>query len=144
MLNKSLSASLAAALLAASSFASEPACWYGELPRPVFDEKPELVDFYYKAWDLAHSRIDEVPGLPAPRYMDEAHRSDRIWIWDTCFMVHFCKYCPDEFPGIASLENFYGVMLADKYDFSRRRVPYSRVRRLEKIDGAPLYGSGCR
>ena len=114
MLNKSLSASLAAALLAASSFASKPACWYGELPRPIFDEKPELIDFYYKAWDLAHSRIDEVPGLPAPRYMDEAHRSDRIWIWDTCFMVHFCKYCPDEFPGIASLENFYGVMLADK------------------------------
>ena len=88
--------------------------WRAQLPRPVFDEKPELVDFYYKAWEIAHTRIDTIPGLPAPRYMDEAHRSDRIWIWDTCFMVHFCKYCPEEFPGIESLENFYGVMLADK------------------------------
>lgn len=107
--------SLAAASLAAISFcpSSAAADWRAELPRPVFDERTELVDFYYKAWELAHSRIDEVPGLPAPRYMDEAHRSDRIWIWDTCFMVHFCKYCPKEFPGIASLENFYGVMLAD-------------------------------
>ena len=116
MMSKGFSVSLAAAFLAAVPFASLPAAqnWRGELPRPVFDEKPELVDFYYKAWELAHSRIDEVPGLPAPRYMDEAHRSDRIWIWDTCFMVHFCKYCPKEFPGIQSLENFYGVMLADK------------------------------
>ena len=89
------------------------ATWQDDLPRPVFDEKQELVDFYYKAWELAHNRIDELPGLPAPRYMDEAHQSDRIWIWDTCFMVHFCKYCPQEFPGIESLENFYGVMLAD-------------------------------
>ena len=88
-MSKGFSVSLAAAFLAAVPFASLPAAqdWRGELPRPVFDEKPELVDFYYKAWELAHSRIDEVPGLPAPRYMDEAHRSDRIWIWDTCFMA---------------------------------------------------------
>ena len=87
--------------------------WRTKLPRPVFDEKPELVEFYKAAWEIAHTRIDTIPGLPAPRYMDEAHASNRIWIWDTCFMVHFCKYCPDEFPGIESLENFYGVMLAD-------------------------------
>ena len=93
--------------------------WKSHLPRPIYDERPELVDFYYKAWEIAHTRIDEVPGIPAPRYMDEAHRSDRIWIWDTCFMVHFCKYCPAEFPGIESLENFYGVMLAD----SERPLP---------------------
>ena len=85
--------------------------WHEGLPQPVYDEKPEWIDFYYKAWEIAHKRIDNVQGLPAPRYMDEAHRSDRIWIWDTCFMVHFCKYCPEEFPGIESLENFYVVML---------------------------------
>lgn len=87
--------------------------WREQLPKPVFDEKPELVDFYNKAWTLAHDRIDNLPGMPVSRYMDEAYRSDRIWIWDTCFMVHFCKYCPREFPGIESLENFYAVLLAD-------------------------------
>ena len=96
--------------------------WQEELPRPIFDEDPSLVEFYNKAWKLAHNRIDEVPGLPAPRYMDEAHRSDRVWIWDTCFMAHFCKYCPKVFPGIESLENFYCVMLADK------AVPLPKVR----------------
>ena len=96
-----------------ASAKAEGKAWQGLLPRPVYDAKPELVSFYGKAWALAHDRIDELPGLPAPRYMDEAHMSNRIWIWDTCFMVHFCKYCPQEFPGIESLENFYGVMLAD-------------------------------
>lgn len=88
--------------------------WHARLPRPVFDENPKLSDFYDRAWELAHERIDTVIGIPAPRYMDEAHRSDRVWIWDTCFMAHFCKYCPGEFPGIESLDNFYGIVLADR------------------------------
>ena len=99
--------------------------WRRQLPRPVFDEKPELIELYDKAWEIAHTRIDTIPGLPAPRYMDEAHQSDRIWIWDTCFMVHFCKYCPQEFPGIESLENFYDVMLAE----DRRPLPKVRGNR---------------
>ena len=84
-----------------------------QLPRPVFDEKPELVELYDKAWEIAHTRIDNVPGIPVPRYMDEGHRSDWIWIWDTCFMAHFCKYAPWEFPGIDSLGNFYGLMFPE-------------------------------
>ncbi len=87
--------------------------WRIALPRPVFDECPELVDFYYRAWEIAHTRIVNVPGLPVPRYMDCGHRSDRIWIWDTCFMALYCKYCPSEFPGIESLENFYSLLLDD-------------------------------
>ena len=86
----------------------------GKLPRPIYDERPEFVDLYYKAWELAYERIDTLAGLPAPIYMDEAHMSSRIWIWDTCLMAHFCKYCPSVFPGIESLDNFYGVMLADQ------------------------------
>ena len=87
--------------------------WRDALPRPVFDERPELVDLYYRAWEIAHTHIVDVPGLPMPRYMDCGHRSDRIWIWDTCFMALYCKYAPKEFPGIESLENFYSLMLDD-------------------------------
>ena len=87
--------------------------WEARLPRPIFDERPELVEFYVKAWEIAHTRIDNLPGIPVPRYMDEGHRSDWIWIWDTCFMAHFCKYAPWEFPGIESLGNFYGIMFPE-------------------------------
>ena len=99
--------------------------WEPRLPRPVFDEKSELVDFYYKAWEIAHTRIDNLPGIPVPRYMDEGHRSDWIWIWDTCFMAHFCKYAPREFPGIDSLGNFYGILMPDG-DFTLPKVRGNR------------------
>ena len=88
--------------------------WRDLMPRPIFDERPELTQFYYKTWEIAHTRIDCQPGLPVPRYMDEGHRSDWIWIWDTCFMVHFCKYLPEEFPGVDSLGNFYSILMPDK------------------------------
>ena len=96
-----------------SHLSPSSSAWRDALPRPVFDERPELVDFYDKAWDIAHTHIVDVPGLPMPRYMDCGHRSDRIWIWDTCFMALYCKYAPQEFPGIESLENFYSLLLDD-------------------------------
>ena len=77
------------------------------LPEPVFDENPGLIDFYWRAWELAWDHVVEKPGAPASPYMDEAFDPDTIWIWDTCFMVHFCKYAPDLFPGIQSFDNFY-------------------------------------
>ena len=77
------------------------------LPEPVFDENPEWIDFYWKAWELAWDHVVEKPGAPASPYMDEAFDPDTIWIWDTCFMVHFCKFAPQLFPGIQSFDNFY-------------------------------------
>ena len=37
--------------------------WRSKLPRPVFDENPELVEFYRKAWEIAHTRIDNIDEL---------------------------------------------------------------------------------
>ena len=79
----------------------------GGIPTPVFDEKPEYVDFYWTAWEQAKAHIKEQPGLVQPRYMDEGFRDDAIWIWDSEFMVMFCKYAPKVFPGIQTLDNFY-------------------------------------
>jgi glycogen debranching enzyme len=77
------------------------------IPEPVLDSDSSLIDLYWKAWKLAWDHVKEAEGIPVSPYMDEAFANDRIWIWDTCFMVHFCKYSPRLFPGIQSLENFY-------------------------------------
>lgn len=77
------------------------------LPEPVFDLHPEWVDFYWKAWELAWDHIKEKANAPQSPYMDEAFSDKVIWIWDTCFMMHFCKYAHGYFPGIESLNNFY-------------------------------------
>ncbi|MBR6347025.1 MAG: hypothetical protein IKR69_06520 [Bacteroidales bacterium] len=87
--------------------------WHALVPAPVYDARPEYLELYDKAWNLAYQHIDTIPGIPSPLYMDEAHRSDRIWVWDSAFMGHFCKYCPSVFPGVKSLDNFYKILLSD-------------------------------
>ena len=77
------------------------------IPTPVFDAKPEYVDLYWTAWQQAKDHIKYQPGLVQPRYMDEGFRDEVIWIWDSEFMVMFCKYAPKLFPGIETLDNFY-------------------------------------
>ena len=81
------------------------------LPSPVFDEHPEFIDLYWKAWDLAWDHVKEIPGMPQSPYMDEGFCDTDIWIWDTCFMALYCKYAPVElYPGYPSLKNFYSVI----------------------------------
>lgn len=77
------------------------------IPSPVFDGKPEYVDLYWTTWEQAKDHIKYQPGLVQPRYMDEGFRDEVIWIWDSEFMVMFCKYAPKLFPGIETLDNFY-------------------------------------
>ncbi|HPR83573.1 MAG TPA: trehalase family glycosidase [Pontiellaceae bacterium] len=93
--------------------AGESADWRASVPVPVFEKEPGYVELYWKAWEIAHQKIKTQPGLPQSPYIDEAFWDDTIWIWDTCFMALFCKYAPDEFPGVESLNNFY-VPLHDK------------------------------
>ncbi len=85
--------------------------WKKSVPVPVFDERPEYLEFYDRAWELAHAHVLEIPGMPQTPYMDEACSIADIWIWDTCFMMFFCKYAPDVFPGIETLNNFYKPIL---------------------------------
>lgn len=84
----------------------DPSC----CPEPVFDNEPDLVRLYWRAWELAWEHIKGCDDAPVSPFMDEAFSDHTIWIWDTCFMVHFCKYAPQAFPGIGSFENFYQVM----------------------------------
>ncbi|WFB36972.1 trehalase family glycosidase [Kiritimatiellota bacterium B12222] len=84
--------------------------WRQHVPKPVFEQNAGLVELYWKAWELAHDHIKHLEGLPQSPYMDEAFSDTNIWIWDTCFMAHFCKYAADSFPGIESLKNFYAPM----------------------------------
>ncbi len=84
--------------------------WRKQLPMPVYDERPQFVDLYLKAWELAYAHIKDIKGMPQTPYMDEAFCDTQIWIWDTSFMSLFCKYARRVFPGVESLKNFYEVL----------------------------------
>ena len=83
------------------------------IPQPVYD-KEDYSDFYKKAWELAFGHIKDIPGMPQNPYMDEAFCETQLWIWDSCFMSLFTKYARDVFPGIETLNNFYGVLYDGK------------------------------
>ncbi len=124
--------------------------WKKEIPKPVFDEEPGYLELYEKAWELAHDHIYEIPGMPQTPYMDEAFLICDMWIWDTCFMMFFCKYAPNVFPGIETLNNFYQP-LHDHVPLPKVRVfnpePWTELNdgdmaqvRIHIPDNPPLFG----
>lgn len=77
-------------------------------PQPVLSEHPDWIDLYWKAWEIASSKVQygtETNGF-VEEYLDEGFNSN-IFQWDTCFMMFFAKYCNGVFPTIVSLDNFY-------------------------------------
>ena len=85
------------------------------VPQPIFEKEPGYVELYWKAWEQAYDHVAVQEGIPQSPYMDEAFASSHVWIWDTCFMVLFCKYSPERFPGVETLNNFYEAFHSDKY-----------------------------
>lgn len=90
------------------------------LPEPVLEKHKGWIDLYRKAWQLHAGSIRQgtLANNFVPSYVDEAFDSD-IYQWDTCFMMLFDKYGYNEFPTIASLENFYRKQASDGF-ISRR------------------------
>ncbi len=91
-------------------------CPREHIPTPILAEHPEWVEVYWKAWQIAWSRI-QAPGPKSgfvSSYMDEAF-NPHIFQWDTCFMVLFGRYAGGVFPGIHSLDNFYAKQHPDGF-----------------------------
>lgn len=84
--------------------------WRNQVPEVVYPDTG-LVNLYYKTWEMAAGRVRRGPkGLPASPYLDENCYEDQIWIWDTCFMTLFSKYCPSVYPGKETMLNLYAPL----------------------------------
>ena len=95
-----------------SNFENEK--WQDFIPIPIYEEKPEYLEFYKKSWEIAHSHLKHIDGMPQTPYMDEGFCETQLWIWDSCFMSLFCKYAQEVFPGVETLKNFYEVLYNNK------------------------------
>jgi glycogen debranching enzyme len=87
---------------------------FNRLPQPFAADHPGWIEIYDFAWRLASSHIRTRNGRA---YMDAAWDPTRNyqWVWDTCFMSLYCRYAPDQFPGVQSLDNFYELQTPDGY-----------------------------
>lgn len=86
------------------------------LPVPILEKSPRLVNLYWKAWSIALGKVRKPrPGSHfVSDYMDEGF-SDNIFQWDTCFMVMFGRYGQDALPGVKSFDNFYARQHEDGF-----------------------------
>jgi hypothetical protein len=79
-----------------------------ELPAPIVDDEPRLVEMYWKAWQLAFRNFHQPkPGSGYVSNFIDAAFNQNIFLWDTSFMTMFCNYGHPVVPGIGSLDNFY-------------------------------------
>ena len=81
---------------------------------PVSEELAQRM--YDKALSITKSKIrggDSEPYFKKP-FIDAAFNNN-IFLWDTCFMVCFCKYHMDELPVYQALDNFYDQMEEDGF-----------------------------
>lgn len=79
-----------------------------KLPQPVLDDNKELVELYWKAWELAFKHMKKPPkGSPFISNYFDAASAPNVFQWDTIFMIMFSRYGEDIFPSVQSLDNFY-------------------------------------
>jgi len=103
---------------------------FGRLPRPVADDHPEFVELYDAAWRIAARHIARHRN--GREFMDVAWgRPGQLWewVWDSCFVALYCRYAPEQYPGMASLDNFYELQREDgyismTYDMNTGEEPY--------------------
>ena len=105
---------------AKKTYVPEPLPTFAEardkLPNPIIDGRPELVEMYWKCWELAYRHLRQPrPGSPfVSNYLDAAFNGN-IFQWDTIFMMMFARYGHAEFPAIQSLDNLYARQHANGF-----------------------------
>lgn len=94
------------------------------LPEPVLEKKPEYIESYWHAWEIAfrHLHVPSTESGLVSNFVDAAF-NDNIFMWDTAFITMFCNLAHPYVPGIRSLDNFYCKQMDDG------EIPRELVRR---------------
>jgi hypothetical protein len=84
------------------------------LPAPIYDERPDFVACYWKAWEMAFRHWRKpAPGSPfVADFIDEGF-NESLFLFDTSFVTMFSSYGRPCAPGIEALDNFYVTQMED-------------------------------
>ncbi len=87
-----------------------------KLPVPHWPDRPDVLEFYWRTWELAFNNIHQISGdngFIAP-YIDPAFNGN-IFTEDCGFMVLFCRYGFRAFDFQQTLDNFYNKQHEDGF-----------------------------
>lgn len=86
------------------------------LPIPVIEGKPQWVDLYYKAWELAFQNIDYVGKEGWKPQLTCMPGVGIVWQWDSCLMAFITNYSNGTLSALNNLDNLYRLRrLSDGY-----------------------------
>lgn len=78
------------------------------LPQPYWPARPQAIDAYWRAWEIAFSNLRPAgpdSGNIHP-YLDSAFNGN-LFMWDSVFSLFFARYGRNAFPFQKTLDNFY-------------------------------------
>ncbi len=79
-----------------------------DLPQPYWKGHDKEIGMYWKSWEIGFSHLKK----PTPQngflssYLDTAYNGN-IFMWDSVFISHYCRYGIRVFPFQQTLDNFY-------------------------------------
>lgn len=85
-----------------------------KLPNPILEDDPQLVELYWKAWELAFQNLRRPPA-GSPLVSNYSSLGANLYQWDTIFITMFGRYGQQAFPFIESLDNFYARQYENGY-----------------------------
>lgn len=88
----------------------------GKLPEPMWENHPDAIQCYWKAWQIAFSHLKQVTSennFVSP-YIDPAFNG-HIFMWDCSFMTMFGRYGSRAFNFQKTLDNFYRKQVPDGF-----------------------------
>ena len=86
------------------------------LPKPVWEGHSDVVDCYYRAWEIAFSNLSNPKpesGFVSP-FIDTAFNGN-LFMWDSSFILMFGKYARHIFDFQQTLDNFYALQHKDGF-----------------------------
>ena len=86
------------------------------LPQPLWPARKDVIDCYWKTWEIAFSNIHQVSlenKFISP-FIDAAFNGN-IFMWDSGFMLMFGKYAMRAFDFRGTLNNFYAKQHPDGF-----------------------------
>ena len=84
------------------------------LPRPIYGEREDFVDLYYKAWEMAFKNVEYIDKQGWKSILTCMPGVGITWQWDSCVMTFITNYSNGTLSALNNLDNLY--MLRRKSD----------------------------
>ena len=77
------------------------------LPHPIFEERSDFIDLYYKAWELAYKNVEVIDRPGWKDILTCMPGVGILWQWDSCVMTFITNYANGTLTALNNLDNLY-------------------------------------